>query len=316
MSVQQATNVVPVKDESFIQKIKDGVKTAVVRGEFEVPVLPNVTAEIMKLLNDPNVGMNKLEQVIKQDPAMSARLIKTANSVMYRGAMEISSLQNAMARIGLKNVKDIAITMGIQSKAFNIANFEDVLSQIWKNSLSCAIVSQQLAKSLLGDRESAFLAGLLSNIGKPVLVQICGKLEAKEKIDAQKAAQTSKQPFDPKTWRVPYLREEILPVAMEELHATVGAAVGARWGLPEPIHNSIKFLRNPMQAPEQNRKLALTIALAHRICSHFGFGTDLKNIDFSNDDGVKNLELESAEFNEMLEDIPDVVSTQLSAFST
>lgn len=49
----------------FIQKIKDGVKAAVLRGDFEVPSLPNVTAEVMKLLNNPNVGLANLEQVIK-----------------------------------------------------------------------------------------------------------------------------------------------------------------------------------------------------------------------------------------------------------
>lgn len=132
-----------------------------------------------------------------------------ANSVMYRGSMEITSLQNAMARIGLKNVKDVVITLGIQSKAYNIANFEEILAKIWENSISTAVVAQGLAKSMLADKEASFLAGLLSNIGKPVLVQICSKVENKEKLDAQGRARQARTAFDPKTWRMPGLRETL-----------------------------------------------------------------------------------------------------------
>lgn len=315
MSVDTVSEIPAGQNSELIAKIKTGIKSAVVRGEFEVPTLPNVTAEVMKLLSNPNVGLNQLETVIKQDPAIAARVIKTANSVMFRGAMEIASLQQAMARIGLKNVKDIVITLGVQSKAFNILNFEDVLQNIWKNSLSCATIAQTLAKTLLGDKESAFLAGLLSNIGKPVLVQICSKVENTEKINAQSQAQRSGQKFDPKTWKLAGLREEVLPIVIEELHATIGAAVGARWGLPEPVLNSIKFGTDPTKAPQQNQKLAWTVNLAQKLCVHFGFGVPIKTIEIFSDPAVAALGFNPTELNELLEDIPEQVNLQLTSLS-
>jgi HD-like signal output (HDOD) protein len=300
----------------LVQKIKDAIKSSVIRGDFEVPTLPNVTAEVMKLMNNPNVSLAQLENVIKQDPAITARVIKTANSVLYRAANEITSLQQAMARIGLRNVKDIVITLGIQSKTFNIANFEDLLGKIWKNSLATAVIAQSLAKISLADKEGAFLTGLLSNIGKPVLVQICSKIEAKEKTEAQAQANRMRQPFDPKTFKLPGLREEIIPALMGELHSTIGAAVGGRWGLPESILNGIKFLNDPTKAPEASQKLALTIAIAHKICKHLSYGLEEGLVDFYADSSLNTLGIERQEFSDLLEDLPGLVDSQLASLSS
>lgn len=306
----------PISNDAVIQKIKEGIKGAVVRGEFEVPSLPNVTAEVMKLLSNPNVGLNQLELVIKQDPSIAGRVVKMANSPLFRGAMEIISLQAAMSRIGLKNVKDIVVTIGIQSKAFNVANFELILAEIWKNSLSSAVIAQRVAKSQLGDKESAFLAGLMSNIGKPVLVQICSKVETKARDEEKVLATKAKRPFDPKTWRLAGLREEILPKLSSELHTMIGASVAARWGLPEPITQSIKFLNDPTKCPEKFQKLAWTLKLTHRICEHFGFGLTGKSVDFTLEASMAALSIEMPELEEMLEEIPELVNTQLSSLST
>ncbi len=295
-------------------KLKEGIKKAILKGEFDIPSLPHVSMEVMKLMNNPNVGLAQLEQLIKQDQAMTARIIKTANSVMFRGAMEITSLQQAMARIGLKNVKDVVISLGLQSDSFKVPGYEEIIKITWEGSVGAALISQSISKSLLRDQESSFLAGLLSSIGRAVIIQIVAKLEKNEMILARNAAFSQKVKFDEKTFRVPGLREEVLPKAFEEYQSVVGAAVAAKWNLPQLIGDVIKFGRDPEKAPDSSKNLCQVISLAISICKHCGFGGLAEAQNLGELPSAKALNLGADELNEIVQDAQDKVGAQLAVF--
>lgn len=297
-----------------MDKVKAGVKNAVVKGDFDIPILPHVAAEVMKLINDPKIGIPEMEKVVKQDQAIAARVVKMANSTMFRGIQEISSLSQAMSRIGLKNVKDIVVSLGIQSQTFKIAGFEDTLGLVWNHSVACATVAQRIAQDLSADKELAFLSGLMHDIGKPVLVQILSKLENAEKLPAMAEARKSGKKFDDKAFRLPGLRETILPQAFDEFHTVVGGAVAARWNLPETVVQVVKSHHDPMKTEEKYRKLSYVVNLANEICHHMGYGQIQSSRDLDNLPATKALEIEPLEMKELLEEVAPKVEAALSSF--
>jgi HD-like signal output (HDOD) protein len=301
--------------DPLVLKMKDGIKAAVLKGDFEIPSLPNIAMEVMKLMNNPNVSLMQIEGLVKQDQAMAARIIKMANSSMYRGAVEITSLQQAMARIGLKNVKDVVVTLGIQSNAFKIPGYEDLLALLWEQSISTALLSQAISASAFGDKEQAFLTGLLSQIGKPVLIQIAAKIEKSEKFEAKKEAFTKKTKFDEANFKVPGLKEEILPLALQEFQTTVGSAVASRWNLPDTVLHVIKNQKKPAASPEAAQKLCWTIHLALAGSQSLGFGGGLHDSSYTTAEALKALEIDPAEFQNLLDDNQAKIQEQVSSLT-
>ncbi len=301
-----ATASAPSNSEVLLTKIKEGIKLAVVKGDFEIPMLPTVATDVMKMANDPKVGIMDLERVIKQDQALAARVIKTANSPFYRGVSEISSLSNAMSRIGLKSIKDIVVSLSIQSQSFKTQGYEFILDRLWDHSVACAGISQMIAKNLGVDQESAFLSGLLHDIGKTIIVQIISKFENAERAKAEQEAKANRKPFDAKTFSIPQLKEVILPKACDEYHATIGSTVAARWNLPEIIREVVKNHHDYTKSAEAHRRLCMVVHLANMMCHQFGLGHDESPINVSQDPAWDSLGVAGDKISNMMEDGPNV----------
>lgn len=70
-------------------------------GKLVLPTLPEVALKVREVANDPDISANQLAEVISTDTALSARLIKIANSPLYRGRNEVESVQTAVSRLGI-----------------------------------------------------------------------------------------------------------------------------------------------------------------------------------------------------------------------
>ncbi len=77
----------------------------------DLPTIPTVAKKVVKALSNPNTNINDLNNLISTDQALSARLLKIANSAMYYCQREITSLSMAMSRIGLASLKSIVIAV-------------------------------------------------------------------------------------------------------------------------------------------------------------------------------------------------------------
>jgi HD-like signal output (HDOD) protein len=192
--------------------------------------------------------------------------------------------------------------------------FEDSIKIIWEESVGSALIAQMISKSLMKDQESSFLAGLLASIGKAVIVQIVAKLERNEMILARNAAFSKKQKFDEKTFKLPGLREEILPLAFKDYQAMVGTAVAARWNLPEAIASVIKHCEEPEKAPENSKVLCRIVNLAKAVCRHSGFGGISEEQDLVNHPSAKALEMSAEEIQETASEAQEKVGSQLAVF--
>lgn len=253
---------------SLLVQVKEALKHSIIKGDFEIPMLPHVAQQVLQRLNEPNLGFPELEGLVKQDQALAARVIKTANSAYYRGVHEVTNVSTAMSRIGLRAMKDIVISLGMQSTTFSVPGFEETLEAVWDHSIACAAISQDLARQLGQDTDSAFLAGLLHDIGKPVIVLICCRLEA------QQAKKLKLSVSESLKFKLPTLREEVIPQAFEEYHTAVGTAVARRWNLSALIVDVVQNHHDYAKADKSFRKMCAIVNMANVLCHHAGLGCE------------------------------------------
>src|SRR5215813_7890971 len=140
----------------------------------EIATLPEVTVKIIKIVEDPKTTARDLHDVIKHDPALSARILKVVNSAFYGLPGQIASVDRAIVLLGLSAVKNIAIA-GSMTRLFQsgsaIEGFNPV--EVWRHSIAVGVASRMItAAQGRPSVEESFLAGLIHDLGLLVVRQV------------------------------------------------------------------------------------------------------------------------------------------------
>lgn len=224
----------------------------------DLPTLPVVANNIIQITRNPKTSALEVGKAISQDPALTSKVLKSANSAFYGFPRKISTITHAIVILGFANIRNIVLT----------ASIFDVLASkggdgkfdregFWQHSLACGITSKLLAKRLgIMNADEAFIWGLLHDLGKIVLDTY----------------------FNEDFTRVVCLAREkgiLIRDAEQQLlgsdHAEVGAAVADKWNLPPILIKVIRFHHNPPLANESMRMAAI-VHLADVLCRAIGVG--------------------------------------------
>lgn len=149
------------------ETIQQEVTAAVGTDELQLPTLPEVALRIRDEAEDENVSAQSLGEVLAADPALSARMIKVANSPMFRATNTIEDLNMALTRLGVVYAANMATGLAM-SQMFQATNdiIDRKLRATWTQATGVAAISAVLAKSFTRLRpDQAALAGLTHNIG-------------------------------------------------------------------------------------------------------------------------------------------------------
>lgn len=151
------------KIDQFLIQVKEAVATE----QLLLPSLPDVALKIKAECEKPDTSADKIAEVISQDPAMTVRLLQTANSSLYRTANTTDNIHMAITKLGLKLVKNLIMSLSMK-QLYHASN--DIIAErfheLWLASTKTAAISRLLAmehKHL--ETEQAMLAGLIHNIG-------------------------------------------------------------------------------------------------------------------------------------------------------
>ncbi len=137
-----------------------------------VPTLPSVYQNIIRVMSDKNSTVEDIANVISKDQAASLRLLQVANSPLFGASRTIETVSNAIMYLGFIEVRNIVIALAVinlieKNKKFKNFNPRD----FWKHSLAVGAAARMIAKHLgKSSLEKAFLAGILHDIGKLVLL--------------------------------------------------------------------------------------------------------------------------------------------------
>src|SRR5581483_7325691 len=137
--------------------------------------LPAVALEVLELTSQPQVDTARLKDCIERDPALTSKVLRVVNSSLFGLGRRVSDLTQALAVLGTKPLKMLVLGFGLPEPLFaGLAH--DVLNQYWRHTLTRAVAARDLSQRLWhlpGDE--LFVAGLLADLGRLVLIQGLGR---------------------------------------------------------------------------------------------------------------------------------------------
>lgn len=134
--------------------------------------LPEIYFRVREVVDDPNSTMGDLAEVLKLDPAISARLLRIVNSPIYGFPKQIDTISRAVSLLGTQAIIDLvtATTIGKTFAGVPVQLMD--VSKFWHRSVLCALLAGKIAKSCgIKDSERFFIEGLLRDLGHYVLYQ-------------------------------------------------------------------------------------------------------------------------------------------------
>lgn len=227
-----------------------------------LPHFPETLLKIdREIANNPDVTTEEIVDMVAQDSRLVAGLIKLANSAKYSFGQEIHDLNEAVVRIGFKELANLAYAIHYQSSINRKPPFSD--KHYLKHSLMSAFLAEDLAKKLKLDSGAAFLAALMRDIGVYLLA-----LDDREKyLEVIKLTG-----YDIAR----------LPAAENKVYGTYHALMSARllqdWKFPSEVIIAVAFHHTPEKAPENMRAYAHLTYLAEYGVFRLGYENGIADI--------------------------------------
>lgn len=268
-----------------------------------IATLPEVTMKIIKLVEDPDSTAQDLNNVISNDPALGARILKVVNSAFYGLPGQIGSINRAIVLLGLNAVKNIAIAASL-AKLFRggkiAANFD--ARDLWQNAIASACATRLLAEKVsLGLPDEAFLSGLIHDIGIMVVIQARRNqfVEILQKLEEE----PDKSLLEAET--------EILGATHEQF----GQGLCKLWKFPQSFQYVTGFHHRPTELAPGQRALTGLVYVADLITKQLGFGftagTEQDDIDPAL---LKELGLTEGHLKQVAEQLPEAIDEASGIF--
>jgi len=202
------------------QALTQRVQRLLDQRRLNLPLLPRAVTEVLALAGANDTDLRRLSGLVETDQSLAAHVLRAANSSAYAAAGPVTSLRQAMARLGMRAVARIALAAALGPRLFVAPGFEPLVRSLWRDSLTTALWARELVLRGGGDAELSFLCGLLHQIGRPVILH--------EALAAQRAGLV----FD----------EALLLRLMDRFATPVGLELATHWQLPDPVIATIAAL--------------------------------------------------------------------------
>ncbi len=236
------------------QSVLDVIKKQAASEKMNLPVFPGAAFELQQLLADDNTSMDQVAKVIGKDQTLATQVLKLANSSFFSGMNTVRTIREAIMRLGLNHVFNLVICTS-QQNYYKSSNsiLDKYLQASWKHALCTAIGSKWLVQKI-GYRklsDEAFLAGLLHDIGKLLLLKAIEKVSLKEKMAP--------------------LTDSFILEALDAMHADQGYKLMNEWSIPSVYCNVAKNHHNEDFEPGDT--LLLSVRVVNKVCRKAGIST-------------------------------------------
>jgi putative nucleotidyltransferase with HDIG domain len=245
----------PDKLASEIERIVLG---RIASSRLVLPAMPVTAANCLALLRDPaKFDSMKLAAEIESDPLLAAMVIHAANTAVMNQGEPAKVLHQAMARLGAQRLK-VLIVERAATEVFRSSNAKiaEADRRVWEHSLVVAIIARDIA-ALVGntDPDMCYLAGLLHDVGKPILASML--LEVERKM--------------PRTPGSSFIDASQWTGTIERVHRKIGIALAVEWKLPEEIASAIRDCSD--YDPGERNSPPNIVRLANALAKREGFTT-------------------------------------------
>jgi len=279
---------------------RTGQLNSIVMSTRDLPAMPQVASKVLELSSDPNTSASQLQQVISDDQAMTARILKIANSAMYSCSRKIKTLTDAIVMLGFNSIRSLVVTSAARN-LYNTKTNRTGLKErlLWEHSIGTAFACRFLAErhhpALM---EEAFLAGLMHDIGKLVL-----NLREPDRFDEI----------------VQIVYNENRPFAETEHevfgfdHTHVGALLVNKWKLSPLLEEVIRNHHNPTFTADV--PLLLYLDLANKLTRKMGIGfIEDADLDIVGCPANQILNLPPETFSEVAQTLQETLESEMEIF--
>lgn len=240
-----ATDSLEAIERAFLRKVE--------HGELHLPLLPQVASEVMALAADPKADAAKLAALIHKDQALAAHVLRIVNSPAYMPRSPVVSLQHAIAMLGLTLLSEITFAASIKAGIFQVPGHEERVRTLWQHSLASGAFAKEIARARRVNVESAYLCGLLHEIGKPVVLRTVVAIAREQNLPLDKAT---------------------VDILVEGHHTRIGGIIGEQWGLPKQVVETTQYYKDYDHAPSFRQECVLT-CVADWLATHLLFPDEI-----------------------------------------
>jgi putative nucleotidyltransferase with HDIG domain len=237
-----------------------------------MPMLPALAADVMSLAIDPEVSIARIARVIAKDQVLATRVLKMANSAYCAPMQEITTVNDAVVRMGTGPVRNVVLAVCFTSRLQGANVYGAQGRELMDHAIGTAYLSRLVAERVGEDADEAFMCGLLHDLGKLLLLKL-----SKDFIK----------------YGAPTPSAQEIESVYKERHPEIGAQLLRQWQLPEALEHPVRFHHDP-NAANGHKGLTTVVYVANRLAHRYGFGCPAEEANLLEDEICTKMGLNDA----------------------
>lgn len=245
--------------------MKQGRKREIISKMKSLPSMSGIAAKVLKLLDDPKSNAGEVERLLKQDPSLTANLLKLTNSAYFGIPSKIGSVRQAVVLMGWKKISKLVMAACVNAITDRqILGYDLPPGMLWQHSIAVSVTAEGLMRELkIAESDEIFTAALLHDLGKLILGGFVEEeLEEIEKVAARGA------PFQ-------MAEQEVLGTD----HAEIGGLMLESWSFPTELVSAVRWHHDPDAAP-QTSSMTDIVHVANVLCLMIGIGIGVEGLHY------------------------------------
>jgi HD-like signal output (HDOD) protein len=237
-------------EKSLIELIEEKLD----REEIELPIFDQVALKLQQELTKGDYSLADIAKMIHKDQGLASDVLKIANSVFYAGVKPVKTIQDATVRLGTKTIFNL-VTAVTQKQLYQARKkkYDYWATPLWSHALGVAYAARWLSRHLGMDQfaDEAFMAGLLHDIGKLLLLKVI------EDLDGSEVTQQD-------------ISKDLVDDILETMHPYHGEQLMRRMNIPD-VYCEVAGMHHDPDVGAENSILNL-VRLANLACRKVGIG--------------------------------------------
>jgi HD-like signal output (HDOD) protein len=212
---------------------------------YRPPPLPSVAMELLALSNKADARASDVVRLLEQDEMLAASVMRIVSSPIYSGRNRVTSLKEAVVRLGFKLIRDMVFEVTLRSGVFDLDEYAETVAQVQRHSTVTAYIARIVCGKARIDGDHAFICGLLHDAGFAGLLFAVTHFEGSESPPLEQI------------W-----------ADIDQLHERASGILARLWGLPDSIVEVVGH-HHHLHTGEFS-KVAAAICIADRLSRSFG----------------------------------------------
>ncbi len=143
----------------------------IIQKDENLATLPDIFNRLMAAVNDPKCTSHHLAEILGNDPALCAKLLKLVNSPVYGLMRKIESMERAVTLVGINEISKIALSISVISMFRDIPEEIMDMRKFWSHCIGCGLVAEIISEEMHISSERLLVAGMLHDIGRLIMLK-------------------------------------------------------------------------------------------------------------------------------------------------